>query len=365
MRSVVEPTEVRQAVKPTETKPTARLKYVTGINWIGIGMLALFVMGSLLFPTKGGDAAGRGIGEAFEWLTRIGLIGLLILNLIPYAWAKYLAFTLIMLPPAFLLLNQVGSDLKDIVKAITYSQSDYDGSRYFAEPKLKKLLAAIFDQNVDKVESLLEDPIPEINNLDTHGEQTVLDYLATNFSPYTRDWGKTRQIMELLLAAGATINSTTPARISTHAASLWNATPEMLKFFLDHGADPNAIGSNGVSILYEAIRSGGDDSIDKVRLLLDRGADCRQVGTYDQNTKAYTPLLFASAFGCWDTCLLLIQRGSDVHYTSPDGTNIQTYIDFFEDHYKGADDLRPVEFDQVKAVLTKMNRTNRYLGNTR
>ncbi|WP_170061122.1 ankyrin repeat domain-containing protein [Spirosoma aerolatum] len=355
----MEVTEAKQAVKPTDTKYTAMLKYITVINWIIIGILALLVISSLLFPTKGGDAAGRGMGEATLILAGIVLGVLLLLNLIPYTWAKYVAFSMIMLPFAILLLSSLGSSLKDVVRTITYSQSDYDGSAYFSDPTLKKLLAACFDQNVDKVETLLQEPCPQINNLDTQGEQTVLDYIATHYSQYTRDWEKTKRIMELMMAAGATINSTNPARVSTHAASVWNATPDMLNFFLDHGADPNAVGSNGVPILYEAIRSGGPDSIDKVRLLLDRGADCMLVGTYDQNTKNYTPLLFASAFGYWDTCLLLIQWGADVHYTSPDGTTIQTYIDFFEDHYKGADSLHPAEFDQVKAVLKKLKRESR------
>ncbi|WP_461091867.1 ankyrin repeat domain-containing protein [Spirosoma gilvum] len=335
------------------------LKYITVINWIAIAILGILVIGSLLSPTKGGEAAGRGIGEAFELLARIVLGVLLVLNLIPFAWAKYVAFSMIMLPFAIMLLNNVGSGLKKVVNAITYSQSDYDGSKYFSDPTLKKLLAASFDQDVDKVATLLQEPVPQINDLDTEGEQNILDYIATHYSQYSNDWEKTKQIMELLLQAGATINSTNPARVSTHAASVWNATPDMLKFFLDHGADPNAIGSNGVPILYEAIRSGGEDSIDKVRLLLDRGADCMMVGTYDRNTKDYTPLLFASAFGYWDTCLLLIQRGANTQYASPDGTTIQTYIDFFEDHYKGADDLRPAEFDQVKAVVKKLKRLSR------
>ncbi|MVM37572.1 hypothetical protein GO730_08025 [Spirosoma sp. HMF3257] len=222
-------------------------------------------------------------------LAAIALVILLVLNLIPFAWAKYTAFSMVMLPFAVMLLDNASSKVKDIIGAITYSQSDYDGSKYFSDPQQKAILAAAFDEDVEKVESLLRKPMPLINGLDTEGKQTILDYTASHYSPYSNDWEKTKRIMELLIAAGATINSSGSTRVSTHATVAWNAPPIMLKFLLDHGADPNAKGENGVPILYEAIRSGGEESMEKVGLLLDRGADCNLIGSYDRNTTAILP----------------------------------------------------------------------------
>ncbi|WP_332367988.1 hypothetical protein [Spirosoma telluris] len=41
------------------------LKYMTIVNWIAIAFLSYLVIASLLFPAKGGDAAGRGMGKLF------------------------------------------------------------------------------------------------------------------------------------------------------------------------------------------------------------------------------------------------------------------------------------------------------------
>ncbi|MBD2700356.1 ankyrin repeat domain-containing protein [Spirosoma sp. BT702] len=327
------------------------LKIVTIVNWLAIAILGVLLAISYVFPTKGGDAAGRGMGEAILLFASIAFGVLLILNLLPFNWARYSAFSLLMLPVAFLVLNGVAKPVKDIVSAITYSKSDYDGSDYFSDKQCKAILSAIYDEDVVNVETLLREPVPHINDLDIQGEMTILDYTASHYSPYKQGWKKTRRIMELLIKAGATINSTNPKRTATHTTSVWNAPPYMLEFFLKRGADPNAIGENHVPILYHAIRAGGEDSIDKVKLLLDYGADCNVVETYDRYTENFSPVIFASSFGYWDVCWLLIQRGADKHYVAPNGSSVKSYVQYFEKEYKERNEQLPATFYHIKASV--------------
>eukprot|EP01098_Paradermamoeba_levis_P012556 TRINITY_DN5522_c0_g1_i1.p1 TRINITY_DN5522_c0_g1~~TRINITY_DN5522_c0_g1_i1.p1 ORF type:complete len:339 (+),score=-38.31 TRINITY_DN5522_c0_g1_i1:120-1136(+) len=333
------------------------LKYIIIVNWIAIALLGCMVAVALLFPSKGGDSYGRAMGDFFVMAASALLVILLALNLIPFPWAKYTAFCMLMLPFAYMLTSRLFDDassrVKYIIRAITYTQSDHDGSSYFSDLQCKAILAAIFKQDVEKVEAILREPVPMINGLDTEGEQTILDYTATHYSPYSNDWAKTKRILELLIAAGATINSKDSARVSTHAAAIWNATPELLKFFLDHGADPNALGEHKVPILFEAVRSGGEESLEKVKLLLDRGANVNAIGTYDQTTQDYSPLLLASSFSNWDICMVLIEKGANLSYESPNGSTVTSYVQL-ADKQKEEIGIDPEPgFNKIKALIEK------------
>ena len=59
-------------------------KIISIVNWIVIAVLAFMVIMETLNPTKGGDAAGRGIGQAIYYLAIMGVIVLVILNLLPF-----------------------------------------------------------------------------------------------------------------------------------------------------------------------------------------------------------------------------------------------------------------------------------------
>ncbi len=325
------------------------LKYITTINWIAIALVGCLLLISLIFDNKGGDGYGRAMGQFILTVTGIVLVIVLILNWLPFPWAKYTALALILSPVVFIIGSKAYERLttlgQKVTQALTYSQSDYDGSSYFSDPQSKALLAAIFKQDVAGVEALLSKPMPLINALDTNGEQTVLDYTASHYSPYSQHWPKTKRILEVLIAAGATINSTDSARLSTHAGSVSNGPVVLLRFLLDHGADPNDKSDHGVPIIFSAIR-GGEESLQKVELLVSRGADYDPVSTYDATVESYTPLLFASAFSKWQICSLLIQKGANVAYKAPDGATVKTYVE----QATRNDDIEP-GFNAMKALI--------------
>ena len=81
------------------------LKIITILNWFVIANIGFLVAAETLFPAKGGDAAGRGMGQAIYYLAIIALVVLLGLNLLPYKWAKYTAFGLVAVPILYVQLN--------------------------------------------------------------------------------------------------------------------------------------------------------------------------------------------------------------------------------------------------------------------
>jgi hypothetical protein len=60
--------------------------------------LGYLVAMETIFPAKGGDAAGRGMGQFIFVVAIVALVLLLILNFLPYKWAKYTAFWLVAVP---------------------------------------------------------------------------------------------------------------------------------------------------------------------------------------------------------------------------------------------------------------------------
>ncbi len=88
------------------------------------------------------------------------------------------------------------------------------------------------------------------------------------------------------------------------------ASSESVKLLLDHGADPNATDSDGLTALMLAV-----SNLAKVRLLLERGAQV------DAKSKlGRTPLLMASAYaGNAGVVRALLDAGADIHYADGAG----------------------------------------------
>jgi hypothetical protein len=85
--------------------------------------------------------------------------------------------------------------------------------------------------------------------------------------------------------------------------------PEMVEKALADGADANALGSDGVSLLIEAADSG---QVEIVRMHLKHGANVNVRNTADPNKLGDTPILVALYRGRWDVAQLLLESGADI-----------------------------------------------------
>lgn len=91
--------------------------------------------------------------------------------------------------------------------------------------------------------------------------------------------------------------------------------PERIRLLLDRGADPNVSNLVGTTPLHWVCRYPKTSHTDLVRFLLERGAD---VNVRDKNGR--TPLHIACSYGYPQVVHLLIQQGADVTTRDREGT---------------------------------------------
>ena len=83
---------------------------------------------------------------------------------------------------------------------------------------------------------------------------------------------------------------------------------ELVRFLLEHGADPNVEVDDGYTCLLTAIESDSDASTLIVTELIRASADIHTMGT-----NGWTPLHMAAAYGHVDKARLLIDAGADIN----------------------------------------------------
>jgi len=107
---------------------------------------------------------------------------------------------------------------------------------------------------------------------------------------------------------------TTPLMWAANHADL-----DMVKYFIDKGADKNACDENEVSpIYYSAKRKNDDDGV--INYLIDLGVDINK-----KHKLGNTPLMFLAFLGKTDLCDLLICHGADVNAKCYSGASVLWY----------------------------------------
>lgn len=328
------------------------LKLITIINWIVIVLLAILVGAETLFPTKGGDAAGRGMGQAIYYLAIIALVALLILNLLPYKATKYAAFGIILLPFALYAANSVWTSLSKLSTALTPAGYNQDGTPWFQDAQKQKIALAIYDGKIEKVKKLVgEQPVSKLT--ESTGEEGNLLEFAVSEATYTsyREAEKT-ECVRLLLEAGAQVNTadTTENPIHTGAATVGYAP--LLRLLLQHGADPNARDVYFKRpLLFESITAYKQPN-ESVEALLEAGADPNTLFT-DVDSTETSALLHAAANHRWRICMALLNKGADIRYQRTDGKTLADFLDEVDQYFSSDGYSTRADYEQVKAVLQK------------
>ena len=111
---------------------------------------------------------------------------------------------------------------------------------------------------------------------------------------------------EALIKAGADVKAANRYGITPLSIAAMNGKAPMIKKLLDAGADPNSANEGGETVLMTAART---DKLEAVKVLLDRGAD---VNAKDPE-HAQTALMWAVIENHLDVAKLLIARGADVN----------------------------------------------------
>ncbi len=329
------------------------LKIVTILNWVVITILGFVVIADALSPTKGGgDAAGRGYAQAYYSLAVIALFVLLGLSLLPYSWAKYTAFALILAPVVFTILGSVSSSIKQKIAQIA---DRAEASKPIFEDKERESIArAIYGGNIETVKKILQTPVPRLNE---NGE--LLCFVVNKTSSSDDKIEERVECIRLLFQAGARLDSTSAAgEYPLHMTVAAAGNAPLLRLLLEQGADANA---NYVKrpILFEAVGSYQQPEA-SVRVLLEFGADPNATAVFDDEDGLVSPIWSAAKLERWGVCNALLEHGADPEFKTSAGKAFRDLVqesarDFPADGY-----TTQADYERLKKALAQAGkgRTN-------
>jgi len=321
------------------------LKIIYFFNWLCIGLLGVFVLLMLLDPKKGGgDAATKGLGTAFIILGLGAMAVLLLLNLLPWQWSKYLAFALVVMPLLFYFGSSKWSAYKRALRA-----------------RIEAAKPIFDDPNLDRLARLIEAGEPQSlqNRLPSEPQEVVqsedLLWFAlqeASSSGYRAE--EKLQCLRVLLDAGAPLDTLlkgdTPVQSS--AANTGNAA--VLRLLFERGADPNQRAPNSdYPYIFDAVISHMDP-LAAVLTFLEFGADPNATAIFDDEDGPITPLIRAAQFGRWKICAALIEKGARPEFKTPNGKSCTFYMEEAKDGVRdyGAPETQ-ADFARLQALVGK------------
>lgn len=318
------------------------IKIITILNWVVIAILGFLVLAETLSPTKGGDAAGKGIGQAIYYLAIIAFFVLLFLNLLPYNWAKYTAFALVVLPIVYIKIAPSWRSLQRDIRNVRE-----DAKPIFPDKERDQIARAIRDGKVETVKNLLQTtPSRPIED----GELLGYAIGEANHSSYKPE--EKLEIVRLFFEAGAKLDSANSGlEVPLHFAAADVGNAAMLRLLLEKGADANAMHFHFKRhILFEAVGSHGEPEA-TVRVLLDFGANPNVTAVYDEEQGPITPLWRAAELERWGICATLIERGANPNFKTADGKTVRSFIEETSQNFSPHGYATQEDFDRLKNVL--------------
>ncbi|HMX40790.1 MAG TPA: ankyrin repeat domain-containing protein [Saprospiraceae bacterium] len=312
-------------------------------NWAVVSLLGVLVLLATLEPKRGGgDAAGRGMGEAIYYLAVIAFVVLLVLNLLPWQWPKVLAFALLVVPFIFFKgIQPIWKRAKKQIEAVRHHAQPI-----FEDAERDAVARAIRDGDVDKVKALLKTPPARLNE-----EGDLLAFAIQQANGSYRPEEKLACV-RLLFEAGATLGSLRGWNVPVHMAVADTGNATLLRLLLEHGANANAYQPHfKTAIIFQAI-GGYQQPLEAVRALLDHGADTEAVAIFDDKDGRVTPLFRAAKMGRWDICSLLLERGANREFRAPrSGVSFRDVVREAESDLSDDGYSRKADYERLKAAL--------------
>lgn len=299
------------------------MKTITLASWCLLGLYTAILLGLLLF-SRSGSSDDRMAG-GFLMILFVPLFILAGINLLPYKFTHIFVLVMCVAPVVMGIFMLIASPIvKSVRERIWASEHEAyeNGSYFFKDPGLQKLSADINALDTEKLRADLAQSVADLNKTGT--DQTTLFDFAVK-KGLKADPAKLIEIFEILIQNGAKIDNGDPAHTPTHFRSL-QFDPILLKWFLDHGADPKALeAGTRHPLLYAAVCGENSEparpaKMERVRMLLERGADpnAEVPGQEGPNTGT-TILIQAADYELWAICELLLDHGADLHYGTEHG----------------------------------------------
>ncbi|MCE7064601.1 hypothetical protein [Dyadobacter sp. CY326] len=329
------------------------MKTVTLFNWLAIGVYSIGILATLLFAKTQSD---RLMANGMLLMLYIPLAILAVLNYLPYKMTKIIAMVINIYPVAmgvfYLGLGKVIASYQ----SKSYDQevrAQADGSFYFQDPLRRNLATHIAAGDIKQLKNALQQPIP---NLNASGEDHVamLDFTAMQAGKLSKQTVIT--MIQMLIDKGAEIETRDALRTPTQFLVL-ASDPDLLKVLLKNGADANAIEKErNYHILFLALYLDSTDhyKAEKVRLLLDHGADPNALSPKSEDVIVSSILAAAADAEEWEICNLLLKYGAKLDSVSKEGQNIRNAVDMHCQQFEDLDKMPPLELAFLKERLKNM-----------
>ena len=326
------------------------LKIVTILNWIVIAAVGFIVLTEVFSPYRGGgDAATRGLGQ----VPIIVLVVLLVLNLLPFDWTKYVALVLVVVPALLFKFWPAWNEMQ---------RKKQEEERYrleaaapiFEDQQRDQIARVIRDGEPEKLKELLKTPVERLNE---RGD--LLDFAIDWAAGANHRQAEKYECVRLLFEAGATLDSTIGTRVTSHMTAAGTGDVKLLRFLLEKGADPNAFNDNmGYPILYEAISASREPEA-TVRALLEFGADPNATAVFDQAEGPVSPLWRAAKMERWGVCLVLLEKGADPEFKTSNGKTFRTLVQESEREFPAEGYSTQADYDRLKELLAQTAKAKR------
>lgn len=162
---------------------------------------------------------------------------------------------------------------------------------------------AIEDGDSEAIRQMLDDGV---------AADTWIEYGEHKITPLMKaSWDGQKEIVEILLAAGARVNATaSDDRGTALMSAVTRAHVDIIRTLLTAGADVSPKNTYGFNAFTSAVAAGNEEV---AGMLLEAGAKV------NDGAHGLTPLQFAASSGSVDMIRFLVSRGADVNYGAKKG----------------------------------------------
>ncbi len=321
------------------------LKIVTILNWLVIAVVGFITISEALSPNRGGgDAATRGLHQ----LPIIVLVVLLVLNLLPFNWTKYVALGLVAMPVLLFIIWPIWQEKQRIADNEARYKME-DAAPIFEDQQRDQLARAVRAGDLEKFKALLMQT--PVERLDEGG--ALLDF-AVEWTAGANDRPAEKlECVRLLFEAGAKFHNAKGDEIPSHITAAATGDTVLLRLLLEHGADANAYQTFFErSILFEAIGSTRKPEA-PVRELLEFGADPNARAVFDAEIGPVSPLWRAAKLERWGVCVVLLEHGADPDFKTSAGKTVRDLVPESERDFPAEGYTTQADYERLKKVLAQ------------
>ncbi len=324
------------------------VKIVAVLNWAAIAIICYAMVVEALSPAKGGDAATRGLAQAFYFVGIFALVVLVGLNLLPFNWAKYVAFGLVALPTLLFKIWPIWQERQRIAQNEARYKME-DAAPIFEDKERDQIARAIRAGDLEKFKELLK-ALP-VERLDEKGR---LLHFAIEEACYANYWPAEKlECVRLLFEAGAKFHNALGKDVSSHMAVAAVGNAVLLRLLLEQGADANAYQIHFEhSILFEAVGSYEEPEA-SVRALLEFGADPNATAVLNNEDGPVSPLWKAAKMERWGVCVVLLEHGADPDFKTSAGKTVRDLVPESERDFPTEGYTTQADYERLKKALAQ------------